>query len=154
MCDISRATLGKEQTTARWQVDETTTTDYMQLSWSTFFCDMWHIRWAYRLQQVCELEAEGRFRMCCKLHSTQCMKIFLRKWWISNVVSCRAAENQDTLYLKIVLLLIFTHWAAFVDAPKLWSRFFNFLIFCFVKPFIHMCSKESNMISLLSRVAY
>lgn len=57
----------EDQTTARWQVARTTTTDNAQLSPNTFICDLWHIK----LQQVCGLEAEGRVRAHCQLHSKQ-----------------------------------------------------------------------------------
>lgn len=117
----------EEQTTAQWQVARTTT-DNVQLSWSTFFCDVWHIRWAYRLQQVWELEAEGRFRAHCNTMYEDISEKIL------NIESCclqSCRKKKTILYLKIVVLHIFAHCAAFAAAPTFKADFFLFCLASF-----------------------
>lgn len=124
----------EEQTTAQWQVARTTT-DNVQLSWSTFFCDVWHIRWAYRLQQVWELEAEGRFRAHCNTMYEDISEKIL------NIESCclqSCRKKKTILYLKIVVLHIFAHCAAFAAAPTFKADFFFVLFSLF-----YICSLKN-----------
>lgn len=114
-----------------WQVAESTTTDDAQLYRTTFFCDVWDIGWAYRLQQV--HEAEGRFK-AYKLDSTEFMEEFTRyRRWKKSFFTQGLKQNKafkvdyccsTSMSLKIVPALIFTYWAAFLAAPTIGSNLF------------------------------
>lgn len=132
-----------------WQVAESTTDD-VQLYRSTFFCDVWDIRWAYRLQQVHELcgpEVEGRL----KATTNWIQQNLWRNLWENRGgrASCLHKHWRKTKLLrwitvvllpclwKIVPALIFTYWAAFLVAPTIGSTIF---LLCFV-PFTFVLQK-------------
>lgn len=98
MCDISHARGGTDDSsvTGGWILNNRW---HAALLKYIFMWRVWDIRWAYRLQQVCEVceqEVEGKFKACYKLHSTDCVKVFEKMGNISIwYFYVGAVENQD-----------------------------------------------------------